>query len=226
MGLGKSAAGKDEEALRPRLPASLEHLWDLSAEEKWPETNELHDNWSAIDTTDLYEKFELDFSESTELTTSQTAPMSEVNSFTELESMKELTENREMNPEDSCTSQEKATSSKGYCNCQKSKCLKLYCECFASQQCCIDCGCAGCHNLPKYSEEKKVAAARAKARNPLGFFRRLSAISQKPSAGCNCSKSRCQRNYCSCYKAGIKCTEACKCNQCRNCESTLGSSEK
>lgn len=32
--------------------------------------------------------------------------------------------------------------------------------------------------------------------------------------GCNCKKSKCQKMYCECYLAGIKCTDNCRCINC------------
>lgn len=207
-----------EDIERPKLPSSLAYLWDLCGDDERISLGEFSDNW-ITDTIDLYEKFEFDFSESSEVATSQTLPIKEVNAFSELEHMTELTKKRK-HSEAFDSDNTNVASNKGYCNCQKSKCLKLYCECFALQQCCVNCNCVDCHNLPKYNEETKAATAKVKAKNPLGFSRRSTA-SQKPLVGCNCNKSKCQRNYCSCHKAGLKCTEACKCNQCKNCESPL-----
>ena len=33
---------------------------------------------------------------------------------------------------------------------------------------------------------------------------------------CNCSKSNCEKKYCSCYYQGIKCTDSCNCIDCKN----------
>lgn len=102
------------------------------------------------------------------------------------------------------------------CNCKKSKCLKLYCECFASGQYCSGCKCNECHNTSDYIKERKVAITRISKKNPLGFIRRLPDNSHNQLVGCNCKKSECQRNYCSCYRNGLSCTKLCKCTQCKN----------
>lgn len=34
--------------------------------------------------------------------------------------------------------------------------------------------------------------------------------------GCNCKKSGCLKKYCECYAAGVKCSELCKCETCKN----------
>ncbi|CAK85358.1 unnamed protein product (macronuclear) [Paramecium tetraurelia] len=36
--------------------------------------------------------------------------------------------------------------------------------------------------------------------------------------GCNCKKSNCLKKYCECYQMGVKCSELCKCDECKNCE--------
>jgi hypothetical protein len=102
------------------------------------------------------------------------------------------------------------------CNCKKSKCLKLYCECFASGQYCTGCKCNECHNTAEYIKERKTAITRISKKNPLGFIRRLPNNSHNQLVGCNCKKSECQRNYCSCYRTGLGCTKLCKCVQCKN----------
>ncbi len=33
---------------------------------------------------------------------------------------------------------------------------------------------------------------------------------------CNCTRSKCLKKYCECYKAGIKCKENCRCRDCKN----------
>jgi len=211
VGVLKKSVEESKDMEKPKLPASLSYLWDQSADIQQACSLELSDYWNTMDTGELYEKFEFDLYEENEVSTSQTAIKNNVNTFSELEYMKE-----ELNE---LENERDIISRKGFCGCQKSKCLKLYCECFALQQYCVNCNCIECHNIPKYYKEKKAATVKVRAKDPLGFFRR--AGMEKGLMGCNCSKSKCQRNYCPCYKSGIKCTEQCKCFQCNNCTPSL-----
>ena len=56
-----------------------------------------------------------------------------------------------------------------YCNCKKSKCLKLYCDCFNSGLICgKDCNCQDCAN-DLYSFERKSAVIEQLEKNPKAF---------------------------------------------------------
>lgn len=36
------------------------------------------------------------------------------------------------------------------------------------------------------------------------------------SGGCNCTRSKCLKNYCPCHRDGNKCNESCHCTECKN----------
>lgn len=105
------------------------------------------------------------------------------------------------------------------CSCKKTKCLKLYCECFANSQYCKGCNCTGCHNLEAFDEERAQALAQIARNNPAGLNRRMSiaeGTEAKLGSGCNCTKTKCRKNYCECYKLGMACGTMCNCEGCRN----------
>jgi len=129
------------------------------------------------------------------------------------------------------------------CNCKKSRCLKLYCECFAAQKFCQDCNCVNCANLKTNEAEKERVVTSLLNRNPHAFKPKLeyeevktifffnlintnffksqiiaTQVAVKHTKGCNCKKTLCSKKYCECFQAGIKCSELCKCEDCRNCD--------
>lgn len=128
------------------------------------------------------------------------------------------------------------------CKCKKSKCLKLYCECFSNGLLCTDsCNCNSCSNKTEEENlERDVALQALIAKNPnifltkanlnnnfktpedlqkikkVGFSNHIQQVSEKLKKGCNCKKSQCQKKYCECYEAGLKCEDYCKCEECKN----------
>ncbi|KAM6602279.1 hypothetical protein CsatA_021888 [Cannabis sativa] len=110
-------------------------------------------------------------------------------------------------------SSEKKRRGKGYCTCKKTQCLVGYCDCFLNGNYCGNfCTCDTCKNKIETHNEVEGALKKFKARNPHAF-------DSKNNRGCNCKKSKCLQNYCSCYGMENGCFEGCNC---ANCENTFG----
>ena len=111
---------------------------------------------------------------------------------------------------------EEKNKKKFFCNCKKSECLKLYCDCFSNGEKCIGCNCRNCSNLIGNELVIKKIYDEAIEKNPIAIKLNLQKVSK--TNGCNCIKSNCLKKYCECYKAGLLCTNSCRCRICDNIE--------
>lgn len=54
-----------------------------------------------------------------------------------------------------------------FCNCKKTKCLKLYCDCFARGELCgLDCKCSECNNNDHNLRLRNNAIEKILEKNP------------------------------------------------------------
>ncbi len=116
---------------------------------------------------------------------------------------------------------EELRNKKNFCNCKKSKCLKLYCKCFANGEYCVNCNCTDCSNVLGNEFEKENAFKTVKDKNPVAMKFNPIVSDEKETSGCNCTKSNCSKKYCECYKAGMQCNESCRCRDCSNMPEAL-----
>jgi hypothetical protein len=109
---------------------------------------------------------------------------------------------------------EERSKKKFICRCKKSNCMKLYCDCFANGEKCIGCNCINCSNVIGNDINIKKVYDEVVGKNPISM--KLNLQKESKTNGCNCSKSNCLKKYCECFKAGLKCSKACRCKTCDN----------
>lgn len=111
------------------------------------------------------------------------------------------------------------------CRCDRSGCLKRYCVCFAAGNACVagSCKCKGCENDDATEErrlKRAAAVAEMQKKKANAFQARIGPTEDGAEAvhltGCNCKRSGCIRRYCECFQSGVKCTDKCKCCECKN----------
>ena len=124
-------------------------------------------------------------------------------------------------------------NNKIHCTCKKTKCIKKYCECYSRGFLCFNCKCENCENKPtqfiennnnisknsnskiinnKEEENNENINNKAENENTIDLIdNNLNKL-----IICTCSKSGCNKNYCECFKAKVKCNNKCRCIKCLN----------
>ncbi len=118
------------------------------------------------------------------------------------------------------------------CTCEKSKCVKKYCECYSKgEKCSRDkCKCVNCYNtITVKNLEEEDNKENLNLENLTNFNKDVSNLtgrllhkkrnSEKSyEAFCNCTKSKCNKQYCECFKKNKTCNNLCRCISCLNKE--------
>ena len=104
------------------------------------------------------------------------------------------------------------------CTCTRTQCLKKYCACFSFGKFCQGCDCKGCLNVPNNNtilEEGDKNNYNQKEKE-INVKKNLCQENKTQAIVCNCTKSKCMKKYCECYKMNINCGNLCRCIDCQN----------
>lgn len=104
-----------------------------------------------------------------------------------------------------------------FCNCIRSRCLKLYCACFQSGRPCNPsfCTCISCLNDEKdRSGARKTAIRMTLEKRPDAFHQKRR--SKEIGSGCGCKNNKCLKLYCECLRTKLYCSNLCSCKDCEN----------
>jgi hypothetical protein len=105
------------------------------------------------------------------------------------------------------------------CTCTKTHCQKKYCACFSIGNYCIGCDCKDCLNVPKESPAMAPEGREVynnQKEEEINIQRNMYQETKAQAIVCNCTKSRCMKKYCECYKMNIPCGNLCRCIDCQN----------
>ena len=123
-------------------------------------------------------------------------------------------------------------NNKIHCTCKKTKCIKKYCECYSNGVFCYNCKCENCENKPFYMDnniknsnninininkkEEEEINENKNSKQSIDNNMDNNDNNIKKLIICTCSKSGCNKNYCECFKAKVKCNNKCRCIKCLN----------
>ena len=108
------------------------------------------------------------------------------------------------------------------CTCTRTQCQKKYCACFSHGISCQGCDCKGCLNTSKDNinnnlyQNNEIYDIKNEETNNNGLRYQENTGKIQQAAVCNCTKSRCVKKYCECFKINVSCGSMCRCMDCDN----------